>query len=90
MSKEAFFERVPLRELEDGQRVEGVFAVRERELRRKRNGDPWLRLSVAKWVVVRSSSSPYERNALIMILRIYRPALARARVVAIHLCQRAV
>jgi 3'-5' exoribonuclease len=38
--------RVPLGELEDGQRVCGVFAVRERELRRKRNGDPWLRLSV--------------------------------------------
>jgi len=36
--------RVSLRELEDGQRVEGVFAVRERELRRKRNGEPWLRL----------------------------------------------
>ncbi|HEY8501639.1 MAG TPA: HD domain-containing protein [Solirubrobacterales bacterium] len=38
--------RVPLRELEDGQRVRGVYAVRERELRRKRNGEPWLRLSV--------------------------------------------
>ena len=38
--------RVPLRDLEDGQRVNGVYAVRERELRRKRNGDPWLRLSV--------------------------------------------
>jgi 3'-5' exoribonuclease len=38
--------RIPLRELEDGQRVGGVYAVRERELRRKRNGDPWLRLSV--------------------------------------------
>ncbi len=38
--------RVSARELEDGQRVEGVFAVRERELRRKRNGDPWLRLSL--------------------------------------------
>ncbi len=38
--------RVPLRELEDGQRVAGVYAVRERELRRKRNGEPWLRLSV--------------------------------------------
>lgn len=38
--------RVPLGELEDGQRVGGVYAVRERELRRKRNGDPWLRLSV--------------------------------------------
>jgi 3'-5' exoribonuclease len=36
--------RVPLRELDDGQRVAGVYAVRERELRRKRNGDPWLRL----------------------------------------------
>jgi 3'-5' exoribonuclease len=36
--------RVPLRELEDGQRVKGVYAVRERELRRKRNGEPWLRL----------------------------------------------
>ena len=38
--------RVPLRELEDGQRVSGVYAVRERELRRKRNGEPWLRLAV--------------------------------------------
>jgi 3'-5' exoribonuclease len=38
--------RMPLRELEDGQRVSGVYAVRERELRRKRNGEPWLRLSV--------------------------------------------
>jgi 3'-5' exoribonuclease len=38
--------RVPLRELQDGQRVTGVYAVRERELRRKRNGEPWLRLSV--------------------------------------------
>src|SRR5512134_3118046 len=36
--------RVPLRDLEDGQRVAGVYAVRERELRRKRNGEPWLRL----------------------------------------------
>jgi 3'-5' exoribonuclease len=38
--------RVPLGELEDGQRVAGVYAVRERELRRKRNGEPWLRLTV--------------------------------------------
>jgi 3'-5' exoribonuclease len=38
--------RVSLGELEDGQRVSGVYAVRERELRRKRNGEPWLRLSV--------------------------------------------
>jgi 3'-5' exoribonuclease len=36
--------RVSLRELEDGRRVTGVYAVRERELRRKRNGEPWLRL----------------------------------------------
>jgi 3'-5' exoribonuclease len=39
-------ERVALRDLEDGQRVRGVYAVRARELRRKRNGEPWLRLSV--------------------------------------------
>ena len=38
--------RVPLSELEDGQRVRGVYAVRGRELRRKRNGEPWLRLDV--------------------------------------------
>jgi 3'-5' exoribonuclease len=37
---------VALRDLEDGQRVRGVYAVRQRELRRKRNGEPWLRLSV--------------------------------------------
>ncbi len=37
---------LPLRELVDGQRVKGVYAVRERELRRKRNGEPWLRLSL--------------------------------------------
>jgi 3'-5' exoribonuclease len=38
--------RVPLRELEDGQRVGGAYAVRARELRRKRNGDPWLKLTL--------------------------------------------
>jgi 3'-5' exoribonuclease len=38
--------RVALRDLHDGQRVKGVFAVRERELRRKRNGEPWLRLAL--------------------------------------------
>jgi 3'-5' exoribonuclease len=38
--------RVPLRDLRDGQPVAGVYAVRERELRRKRNGEPWLRLSL--------------------------------------------
>jgi 3'-5' exoribonuclease len=36
--------RVPLAELEDGQRIGGAYAVRERELRRKRNGEAWLRL----------------------------------------------
>jgi 3'-5' exoribonuclease len=36
--------RVPLSRLDDGQRVKGIYAVRERELRRKRNGEPWLRL----------------------------------------------
>jgi 3'-5' exoribonuclease len=38
--------RVSLRDLCDGQRVKGVYAVRERELRRKRNGEPWLRLAL--------------------------------------------
>jgi 3'-5' exoribonuclease len=38
--------RVPLADLVEGQRVKGVYAVRERELRRKRNGEPWLRLMV--------------------------------------------
>jgi 3'-5' exoribonuclease len=36
--------RVLLRDLEDGRRVACVYAVRERELRHKRNGEPWLRL----------------------------------------------
>jgi len=38
--------RLPLRDCEDGQHVRGVYAVRERELRRKRNGEPWLRLRI--------------------------------------------
>jgi 3'-5' exoribonuclease len=38
--------RVALRDCEDGQRIRGVYAVRERELRRKKNGEPWLRLSL--------------------------------------------
>jgi 3'-5' exoribonuclease len=38
--------RVSLRDLEDGQRVEGVYAVRDRELRRKRDGEPWLKLTL--------------------------------------------
>ena len=39
-------ERVWVRELADGQAVAGVFAVRERELRQRRNGGEWLRLVV--------------------------------------------
>jgi 3'-5' exoribonuclease len=38
--------RVALGDCEDGQRIRGVYAVRERELRRKKNGEPWLRLSL--------------------------------------------
>ncbi len=38
--------RTWVRELADGQVVEGVFAVRERELRQRRNGGEWLRLVV--------------------------------------------
>jgi 3'-5' exoribonuclease len=38
--------RIALGDCEDGQRVAGVYAVRERELRRKKNGEPWLRLKV--------------------------------------------
>jgi 3'-5' exoribonuclease len=37
-------ERGALRELVAGQRVEGIFGVRERDLRQRRNGEPWLRL----------------------------------------------
>jgi 3'-5' exoribonuclease len=36
--------RASIRELEAGQRVTAVFAVRERDLRQKRNGEPFLRL----------------------------------------------
>jgi 3'-5' exoribonuclease len=39
-------QRVPLRELEDGRPVRGTYAVRGRELRRKRNGEPWLKLTL--------------------------------------------
>ena len=39
-------ERIPLRNLQDGQRVKGAYAVRDRELRRKRNGEPWLKLTL--------------------------------------------
>ena len=35
-----------VRELADGQRVDGIFAVRERERRSKRDGGEWLRLLV--------------------------------------------
>jgi 3'-5' exoribonuclease len=39
-------ERPWVRDLADGQVVEGAFAVRERELRQKRSGGEWLRLIV--------------------------------------------
>ena len=39
-------ERPWARDLVDGQVVEGVFGVRERELRQRRNGGQWLRLSI--------------------------------------------
>jgi len=38
--------RVPLAELEDGQQLAGAYAVRGRELRHKRNGEPWLKLTL--------------------------------------------
>jgi 3'-5' exoribonuclease len=38
---------VDLRTLKSGQDVEGAYAVRERELKRKKNGEPWLRLVLA-------------------------------------------
>jgi 3'-5' exoribonuclease len=37
-------QRAALRDLDGGQRVDAIYVVRERELRRKRNGEPWLRL----------------------------------------------
>jgi 3'-5' exoribonuclease len=36
--------RTAVRDLVAGQQVEGIFGVRERDLRQRRNGDPWLRL----------------------------------------------
>jgi 3'-5' exoribonuclease len=39
-------ERTWVRDLADGQAVTGVFGVRERELRQRRNGEDWLRLMV--------------------------------------------
>jgi 3'-5' exoribonuclease len=38
--------RLWVRELADGQEIAGIFGVRERELRQRRNGDDWLRLMV--------------------------------------------
>jgi len=37
-------DRVAISDLGPGRRLEGVYAVRDRDLRRKRNGEPWLRL----------------------------------------------
>jgi len=42
--------RLTIRELEAGQRVAAVFAVRERDLRQKRNGEPFLRLVLARGI----------------------------------------
>jgi 3'-5' exoribonuclease len=39
-------ERAWVRDLADGQAIAGVFGVRERELRQRRNGGEWLRLIV--------------------------------------------
>jgi 3'-5' exoribonuclease len=39
-------ERAWVRELTDGQQVDAVFGVRERELRQRRSGGQWLRLAV--------------------------------------------
>src|SRR5215212_11762527 len=39
-------ERAWVRDLADGQSIEGIFGVRERELRQRRNGGEWLRLIV--------------------------------------------
>src|SRR5215213_3319478 len=39
-------ERAWVRDLADGQAIEGIFGVRERELRQRRNGGEWLRLIV--------------------------------------------
>jgi 3'-5' exoribonuclease len=40
-------ERRSLRDLADGEAIDSVFAVRERELRQRRNGDDYLRLILA-------------------------------------------
>ncbi len=37
-------ERSSLRDLDGGQQMDAIYVVRERELRHKKNGDPWLRL----------------------------------------------
>src|SRR5206468_10835079 len=44
MNGQASNGRPTIRELESGQRVTAVLAVRERDLRQKRNGEPFLRL----------------------------------------------
>jgi hypothetical protein len=77
--------RVPLRDLEDGQRVNGVYAVRERELRRKRNGDPWLRLSVgdatgtAEAVCWEEAEELYARAVAVLDREATRPITPRRR-----------
>ena len=53
-------ERVALRDLEDGQRVRGVYAVRERELRRKsaQNIVTWLKTGRPDYVVAAGTRRP--------------------------------
>jgi len=50
MTQQPLIEEAPvrpaLRSLVAGQRVEGVFGVRERDLRQRKTGEPWLRLVV--------------------------------------------
>src|SRR3982074_1294413 len=43
----SIFARMFVRELEDGQTVDQVLIVREREARRKRDGEPYLKLVLA-------------------------------------------
>jgi 3'-5' exoribonuclease len=70
-------ERQPsVRDLEDGQVVEGAFVVRERELRQKRNGEDWLRLVLADrtgtvpavaWDAVEASFDAAEPGGVVVV-----------------------
>ena len=59
--------RAETRDLVGGQRVDAVYVVRERELRRKKNGEPWLRLLLGEksgTVEAISWEEPEERYAV--------------------------